>query len=220
MRGNNMQNWILYLIILLTCCAVTMFFCTRAYAENLGYVNGDGVNFRETPNGELIDTYNTGKVVTIISVDGDWTNCEIDGVNGYVWTAFLTNLESVEVTPTPEPTSNYAPTPEGSYYIEPTPTPDPTPTPEPTPEPTPTPTPEPTPELTPEPTQAPVMLMSTEEDPDPTPEPTPLDVVGQELFTDYATQNLMALGTIQGFLVFFTVAVLCYFVYKFLRIFF
>lgn len=65
----------------------------------------------------------------------------------------------------------------------------------------PTPTPAPTPEPTPEPS------------PSPSPEPTPY------VPNDYEIELVTQIGNINAFLIFFTVVLLCYFAYKFLRIF-
>jgi len=63
---------------------------------------------------------------------------------------------------------------------------------------------------TPGPTETPVATM------EPTPEPT-IPVVDEN---EYHYEVLTTLGNIQGYLIFFGVVLLCYFVYKFFRMFF
>lgn len=188
-------------------------FCIMAYADSPGYINGDGVNFRAEPNGEILATYDAGQIVIIIRVDGEWTYCMIDGQAGYVWSAFVTvDTTPVEPDSIPEPTTEPEPTAAPEPTSEPEPSPDlsPEPMPEPTPAPTLAPDPEPTdvaellaedPTPSPEPTEEPL----------PTPEPTP---------SEYEVETLNVLANIQGYLIFFVVVILLYFAYKFLRMFF
>ena len=225
---NSLKFWNYILLVLALVAILIGFFTSAAYADYAGYVSASEANFREAPNGTVITTFQYGQEITVISVDGDWACCVVAGVTGYIWAEYVSPLEAASSTPTPDP----ATTPTGSYYIEPTATPEPTAevTPEPTVEPTATPettiaptaTPEPT--ATPTPTLAPTVEPETTSTPqastEPTSTPVPASTVDDALFTEYAEQNLTSLASIQGFLVFFTVVILCYFAYKFLRMFF
>ena len=57
-----------------------------------GFINADYVRFRTGPSTSypIIDTYNKGKALTVTGTSGDWTACIIDGVNGYVFTQYVT----------------------------------------------------------------------------------------------------------------------------------
>ena len=87
----------------------------------------------------------------------------------------------------------------------------------------PTATPVVTPELTetvttPVPTETPTA--TAEPTPEPTLEPTPEPTIPVIDDTQYHYEVLDTLGNIQGYLIFFGVVLLCYFVYRFLRMFF
>lgn len=57
-----------------------------------GFINADYVRFRTGPSTSypIIDTYNTGTALTVTGTSGDWTACIINGVNGYVFTQYVT----------------------------------------------------------------------------------------------------------------------------------
>lgn len=57
-----------------------------------GFINADYVRFRTGPSTSypIIDTYNKGTALTVTGTSGDWTACIIDGVNGYVFTQYVT----------------------------------------------------------------------------------------------------------------------------------
>ena len=57
-----------------------------------GFINADYVRFRTGPSTSypIIDTYNKGTALTVTGTSGDWTACTIDGVNGYVFSQYVT----------------------------------------------------------------------------------------------------------------------------------
>lgn len=71
-------------IVLVT--AALMLYAGAAFADTPGYVNGEGVRFRSGPGTSysVICSCSKGKALTIISTDGEWTCCSIDGVTGYI----------------------------------------------------------------------------------------------------------------------------------------
>lgn len=68
-----------------------------------------------------------------------------------------------------------------------------------------------------EPTVTPTVTESPEVSPSPSPVPS-ADIPVSE--TDLLQQQLIVLGNIQAYLIFFVVVVLCFFTYKFFRMFF
>jgi cell wall-associated NlpC family hydrolase len=76
-----------------------------------GYINGDYVRFRTGPSTSysIIDSYNKGTSLTITGTSGDWTECTINGVSGYVYSKYVTESsttgsDTVVATPTPTET--------------------------------------------------------------------------------------------------------------------
>lgn len=63
-----------------------------------GFINGDYVRFRSGPSTSypIIDTYNRGTALTVTGTSGDWTACTINGVNGYVFTQYVTVTDQAE----------------------------------------------------------------------------------------------------------------------------
>ena len=77
-----------------------------------GFINGDYVRFRTGPGTtySIIDLYNRGKELTIISEVGEWTACIIDGERGYVYSAYVLRETKAEInielpSQTTQPTS-------------------------------------------------------------------------------------------------------------------
>lgn len=77
-----------------------------------GFINGDYVRFRTGPGTtySIIDLYNRGKELTIISEVGEWTACIIDGESGYVYSAYVLRetVSEIEIeipSQTTQPTS-------------------------------------------------------------------------------------------------------------------
>lgn len=107
-------------------------------ARAAGSIRGSYVRFRTGPgtNYQIIDVLDPGTPLLIVGEAGDWTACVIDGVFGYVHSAYV---EVDEEAPLPEQTTQ--PVPSGSAYAEAgaASTPEPTAEPEPTPTPTPVP---------------------------------------------------------------------------------
>ena len=68
-------------------------------------------------------------------------------------------------------------------------------------------------EVVPTPTPAPTPEPTIEPSPSPSPEPTPY------VPNDYEIELVTQLGHIEAFLIFFTVILLCFFAYRFLRLF-
>ena len=100
-----------------------------------GYVTGDGVNFRETPNGDIITSLGYGKQITIYSISSGWANVVVDGRAGYISASYVSYNRPAA---TPEPTATPTPTddpyvngsseePSAPPSVEPTATPSPTP---------------------------------------------------------------------------------------------
>ncbi|MBQ9685773.1 MAG: C40 family peptidase [Oscillospiraceae bacterium] len=56
-----------------------------------GIINGDYVRFRTGPgtNYQIIDSYNRGMALQVVGTSGDWTACLINGVFGYVHSAYV-----------------------------------------------------------------------------------------------------------------------------------
>ena len=81
-----------------------------------GFINADYVRFRTGPSTSypIIDTYNKGTALTVTGTAGDWTACTINGVNGYVFSQYVTvtdqagtglpGLELPQATPQPTET--------------------------------------------------------------------------------------------------------------------
>ena len=71
-----------------------------------GTITGDYVRFRSGPSlsDTIIDTYNSGKALTITGVSGDWTAVTIDGKAGYIYSQYVAeNAAEPAPTPTPQP---------------------------------------------------------------------------------------------------------------------
>lgn len=66
-----------------------------------GYINGDYVRFRTGPSTShsIIDSYNRGTELTITGVSGEWTACTINGVEGFVYSSYVSEKD----TSSPEP---------------------------------------------------------------------------------------------------------------------
>ena len=61
-----------------------------------GYINGDYVRFRTGPGTEysIIENYNRSTPVTVLGTSGSWTQCEIYGDTGFVFTQYVTVNET------------------------------------------------------------------------------------------------------------------------------
>ncbi len=68
-----------------------------------GYINGDYVRFRTGPSTShsIIDSYNRGTELTITGVSGDWTACTINGVDGFVYSSYVTEKDTASSEPLP-----------------------------------------------------------------------------------------------------------------------
>lgn len=99
-----------------------------------GFINANFVRFRTGPSTgyAIIDSYNKGTALTVLSSADGWTACEINGISGYVYSIYVTYSQQAampEATPAPTP----AVTPVPAASPEPTPTPTAVPTPSSTP---------------------------------------------------------------------------------------
>ena len=69
-----------------------------ASSANVGNatISGNSVRFRTGPNTtySIIDTYDSGKVVTVTGQSGDWAAVTIDGVSGYVHSDYVRQTAS------------------------------------------------------------------------------------------------------------------------------
>ena len=79
-------------------------------ASSSGYINGDYVRFRTGPSTSytIIGTYSKGKSLTITGTSGDWTKCNIDGKDGFVYTQYVkqgstTSVVDSSVSASPNP---------------------------------------------------------------------------------------------------------------------
>ena len=59
--------------------------------QSAGSISGDHVRFRSGPSTgySILNTYDRGKALTVLGVQGDWTLCQIDGVTGYVYSQYV-----------------------------------------------------------------------------------------------------------------------------------
>ena len=91
--------------------------------DKAGHIKGDYVYFRSGPSTyySIYDCLNNGTRLTITGRSGEWYAVTINGISGYVYSAYVVNDDGGEIPdepviePTPEP------------YVEPEPTPEPTP---------------------------------------------------------------------------------------------
>ena len=97
---------------------------TEAVQPLRGYINANYVRFRTGPSTgySIIDSYNKGTSLVITGKSGDWTACEINGISGYVFSAYVTQSVQAGVKPAETP----APTEEPAETAAPTPSPTPT----------------------------------------------------------------------------------------------
>lgn len=65
-----------------------------------GWINGSKVNLREQPStsSNVIDTYATGKSLTILGNANGWTKVQIDGQTGYLKTVYVTTVNPNQST--------------------------------------------------------------------------------------------------------------------------
>lgn len=71
--------------------AALLLYAGAASADTAGYVNGEGVRFRSGPGTSysVIKGCSKGTPLTIISIDGEWVCCTIDGVTGYISSGYV-----------------------------------------------------------------------------------------------------------------------------------
>ena len=93
---------------------------TPSASGTAGQIKGMYVRFRGGPSAtsEIYGEYNSGKALTILGTEGDWTRCVIDGRTGYVFSQYVTAVsttpaqtEAVFVTPSATPVPTVAPLP-------------------------------------------------------------------------------------------------------------
>ena len=53
--------------------------------------NNSPVRLRKEPNGQIITTIPQGTVVDVISIQGDWSEIQVNGITGYMMSKFLTD---------------------------------------------------------------------------------------------------------------------------------
>ena len=61
-----------------------------------GYINGNYVRFRSGPStsSSILGTYDYGTRLTVLGASGDWTYCRIDNMDGYVYSSYVTIIQS------------------------------------------------------------------------------------------------------------------------------
>ena len=93
-----------------------------------GFINANYVRFRTGPSTShsIIDSYNKGTSLVILSAADGWTACEINGISGYVFSQYVTEQLQAGVTPpqTAEPEQKPVETPEATLIPTPVPTPE------------------------------------------------------------------------------------------------
>ena len=110
-----------------------------AQSGRSGTIAGDYVRFRRGPDTSypIIATYDRGQALTILSQEGSWTLCAIDGQAGYVFSQYVTAdtavtpqtvLDSGSTTGSAQLITNPGAVP-GSQTAEPSPSPSPSPAP-------------------------------------------------------------------------------------------
>lgn len=75
-----------------------------------GYISGDYVRFRTGPSTSysIITQYNKGQVVTITGQSGDWKQCTINGVSGFVSSQYVKESSSSSSTETSQSSTESA----------------------------------------------------------------------------------------------------------------
>ena len=83
-------------------------------SQKSGVITGDHVRFRSGPSTDysILGTYDRGKTLTVLSTLGEWSHCEIDGQDGYVFAQYVQIVETQTAAPaaTAAPTLAAAPT--------------------------------------------------------------------------------------------------------------
>ncbi len=81
----------------------------QAAAGN-AYINAMYVRFRSGPSSgySVLGEYNTGKMITLNSVNGSWAYVTIDGVNGYIYAPYIT-MGTYAAAPAPQSQEAAAP---------------------------------------------------------------------------------------------------------------
>ncbi len=66
------------------------------------YVNWDAVNLRNEPNttSDVLKSILRNEEVTVISIDGEWTKVQVQGLEGYISSSLLSTTKSEEVEST------------------------------------------------------------------------------------------------------------------------
>ena len=59
------------------------------YSKYAVVVNAKKVNFRKTPDGDILKVLPLGAKVKLIDYDKDWCSVEFDGASGFMMTKFL-----------------------------------------------------------------------------------------------------------------------------------
>ena len=141
---------------------------TPGSSQTAGYINAMYVRFRSGPGSEysVIGTYNSGKSVTIVASNGEWTACYIDGQMGYVYSKYISagsaqssSNNGIVVLPgsSGNNSSSTLPQPDGTVIL---------------PQATPQPSYAPVVVVTPQPTQAPVVVVTPQPTANVIPSPT------------------------------------------------
>ncbi|MBR1456866.1 MAG: SH3 domain-containing protein [Oscillospiraceae bacterium] len=78
----------------------------------IAYVNGKEVRMRRSPSVDayIMTTYDTGKEVVVLGVNGDWTQVRVDNRTGYIYSKYLTDTNPLapaepSAEPSAEPTA-------------------------------------------------------------------------------------------------------------------
>ena len=93
---------------------------TAAVTGGEGTINANGVNLRSGPGSSygILGSFDRGTAVTVVSAANGWTSVIVNGVSGYIYSAYVTHgpLPTPEPTPapTPEPTPEPTPAPDGT----------------------------------------------------------------------------------------------------------
>ena len=91
-------------------------------SDKKAWVNGTEVRFRSTPsvNGFIMNTFDTGKEVSVTGTSGEWTAVTVDGQKGYIFSRYLSETPpGGAATPSPSPEAEAeAPTEDGQAPAE------------------------------------------------------------------------------------------------------
>lgn len=76
--------------------------------QKIGYISGNSVNFRKTPNtsGEIITKLTRNTKITVFEQSDGWAEIEYDGNRGYVSTDYISDTEIQTTSRSSEPRTN------------------------------------------------------------------------------------------------------------------